>query len=342
MTKAASTLVGRTLSRRYLVHEPLGAGGMGTVYEATDLLRNETVAIKALNAASSTPANLKRLRREARICRKANSEHVCRVHCMGIDNGVPFLVMERLRGETVRQRLRREGAFAAADAIAITIAILDALEACHALGMIHRDVKPSNVFLTTAPGAPTRAKLIDFGLARPLPPSRRVEREEGDEGTITTMDVVPGTPHYLSPEQICGMDELDERVDVWGAAMTLFEMLTGRRVHGQAPIYAALVHQILFQPIAALSTIRCELPPDLDHVLARALAKDRGQRFKRPADFRTALVAAWAKHRAAGIARGLVLRRQPERLLSAPFPPPVPDVPSEPTEVEIVLQSSSS
>ncbi len=338
-----TALVGKTIANRYRIREIVGTGGMGTVYAAQDLVTGEEVAIKSLNASAYTSANLRRLRREASICASARHENLCRVYHLGVDNGSPFIVMERLVGETLRRRLRRDGPFPAAEAIAIMLQILDALAAAHAIGVLHRDVKPSNVLVTSAPRQNPSVKLIDFGLARPLRTRADVRHHE-DDTSITNTDLIPGTPQYLTPEQLAGARDLDERVDVWAAALTFFEMLTGAPLFARSDVYELLFFDILNRGVPPVSSLRRDVPPELDDVFAKALAKDRAARFRSAAEFRAALVDVWARHRALEIARGRLYKRAPERLPSAEdlerMRPTRPQ-PRYPDEIEIVIEPSS-
>lgn len=330
-----------TLAGRYRLESVLGAGGIATVYAATDLRTGEDVAVKTLHD-RATPSNIERLRREARFYAAVEHPNVCRLRALKEDRGVPFLVMDRLCGETVRQRTRRCGPLSGAEAVTVTIQLLDALEECHVAGILHRDVKPANVFLqTVAERVPSRVVLIDFGLSRALPRGKRRK----SEATITTVDVIPGTPQYLTPEQICGVRDLDGRVDVWGVGMTLFEMTTGRRPFRGPAVYDVLVQQILLERIPPLTSIRPDLPAELDDVLARALAKDRRDRFESPRAFRNALVSAWAAHRAREMKRGEAFRRDPAARLREPpcaARAAAEVMPIEPPEIEIIIESSSS
>src|SRR5262249_15116489 len=154
-----------------------------------------------------TSENVRRLRREAEIGRRLDSEHICRAYHIGVEQGAPFLVMECLEGETLRSRLRREGRLPLPEALATTMQILAALASAHEAGVIHRDIKPSNVFVTTTGSI----KVIDFGIAKTL----SVPGDDETEEEITTADTVLGTPKYLTPEQVLGERQLDARVDVW-------------------------------------------------------------------------------------------------------------------------------
>jgi serine/threonine-protein kinase len=206
--------------------------------------------------------------------------------------------------------------------VAIMLQLLDGLSAAHAAGVLHRDVKPGNIFITSPRQAPPTIKIIDFGLAKVLPvsirtPSVRSVRSE-DYSTITTTDVIPGTPFYLAPEQVRGARDLDERVDVWAAGVTFYELLVGRRAYEGAS-YAAVATSILLHSLAPVSTLRADIPATFDEVVARAIAKDRDARFPTTAAFRAALVDVWARFRTEGLARGASLGKfRPEAKTIAP------------------------
>jgi eukaryotic-like serine/threonine-protein kinase len=298
---------GVVLEGRYRIRSKLGAGGMGEVYAATDVTTGLDVAIKALGVQAFSTENLRRFRREAQTAASVTNRHLCEVHHFGIADGTPFIVMERLRGETLAQRVAEAGPLAASEAVAIMMQLLDGLSAAHDAGILHRDVKPANVFVITPRGAATLIKVIDFGLAKRLPQTGAVASD--DETTmITRMNMIAGTPAYLAPEQLAGARDLDPRVDVWAAGATFYEMLVGRPLF-EALSYAQLAMSILREPFTLASSLRPDLPAGLDRVLALALAKDRGERFPTAAAFRAGLVAEWARHRTEGVARGERLRK---------------------------------
>ncbi|HEY8074013.1 MAG TPA: serine/threonine-protein kinase, partial [Labilithrix sp.] len=220
------------LARRYALGRTLGSAGMGIVYEATDVVTRQRVAVKVLKKV--TVENVRRLQREAEIGKAFANDYVRRVYDYGVERDSPYLVMELLEGEPLSARVRASGGLAAGDAIAVGLQLLEALDAAHAVGIMHRDVKPANVFVTSAPGKPLATKLFDFGLARKIRPTPRdVEPsedapEEDTDTNITATGIVPGTPRYLTPEQLSGARDLDARVDVWAAALTLYEALAGK------------------------------------------------------------------------------------------------------------------
>ena len=240
--EACATIV----ARRYRIQSTLGTGGMGVVYGAVDLTTGAEVAVKLLGASTATTQNVRRFRREAATAASVTNKHCCRILGAGIDGGQPYIVMERLEGETLRRRMLDTGALAAPDAVSVMLQILDGLAAAHEKGVIHRDVKPGNIFITSPRDASPSIKIIDFGLAKLMPnawkPAQGSRLEE--TSTITTTDVVPGTPMYLAPEQLRGLRDLDGRIDVWAAGVTFYEMLTNQRAFTGAT-YMALASSIV-------------------------------------------------------------------------------------------------
>jgi serine/threonine protein kinase len=282
--------VGFLVVGRYRVAGRLGAGGMGIVYAAEDTRTGRDVAIKVLNPGADT-VGTRRFRREAEAAFDVKHQHLCDVLEIGFESGLPFIVMERLEGETLLDRLKAVTRLEVTESMRVAVQILEALATAHATGVIHRDVKPGNVFVLSAPGADPWTKLIDFGVAKALPTSDK----DGDAWTpITALDMVPGTPAYLSPEQLRAEADLDVRVDVWATGVTLFEMLTGRRPF-EARTYAELTRRITAEPPARAALLRPEVPLALERVIMKSLAKDRRSRFADAAEMRGALVDLLAR-----------------------------------------------
>ena len=324
---------GTILGRRYQLHSKIGAGGMGVVYGAIEMSTGEEVAIKVLSSEAATPQNVRRFRREAHTAAAVKNRYCCQVLGAGVDAGAPYIVMERLEGETLRRRLQDDGALSAADAVSIMLQILEGLSAAHAVGVLHRDIKPGNIFLTTGRGAPPTIKIIDFGLAKLLLMTKwhlRTSMGQEDMSSITSTDVVPGTPMYLAPEQIGGDRDLDQRVDVWAAGLTFYEMLLNQRAFSGST-YVALAKSIVLSTLPAVSTLRSDLPPGFDRLLAQALAKRRDQRFPSASAFREALLDEWALFRTAAVARGQQLRKFRGKEKNVPA---IVEV-EEPTEINV-------
>lgn len=326
---------GTLFGRRFEIQFKIGSGGMGVVYSAIELATGNQVAIKVLSAAAATPQNVRRFRREGQTAAAVKNRRCCRILGVGVDGKAPYIVMERLEGETLRQRLQDTGPLSAADAVVVMLQMLEALTAAHAIGVVHRDIKPGNIFLISPRGAAPSIKIIDFGLAKILPstPWRPPVLAPDEQTSITSTDVVPGTPMYLAPEQVNGDRDLDQRVDVWAAGLTFYEMLVNKRAF-TGSTYVALAKSIVLSELPSMSELRSDIPPGFDRLLAKALAKRRDQRFPTAAAFRDALLEEWALFRAAGVARGQELRKPPR--------PPEPaideleaDEPDEETEINI-------
>lgn len=217
------------LAGRYQLGAPLGAGGMGTVFEAHDLLLRRRVAVKCLPPElKADPSARERLRREALAAAALDHPFICKIFEIGEDHDTVFIVMECVVGETLHTRLAH-GVLPAAEALRIAGEIAEALEVAHARHLVHRDLKPGNVMLT----AQGRVKVMDFGLAKQLPVVGGPEHGRGATEADTTLPPLTdrglrvGTPDYMSPEQVRG-DTLDERSDLFAFGILLCELLTGQ------------------------------------------------------------------------------------------------------------------
>ncbi|HVO11790.1 MAG TPA: protein kinase [Vicinamibacteria bacterium] len=265
----------------YEVEAEIGAGGMGVVYRARDSRLGRTVAIKVLPPGlAGDPERRRRFEREARAVAALEHPHICVLHDIGSENGIDFLVMEHLTGETLARRLKK-GRLRRAEVLPLAVQIAEALGAAHAQGIVHRDLKPANVMLT-----PSGVKLLDFGLAK----LRSSDRWAGDGGgTAATMDatgsesgVVLGTLPYLSPEQVEGR-EADARSDLWALGVVLYEMLTGRRAFSGASA-AGVMAMILEHEPPSLRSVDSLTPPSLDRLVRRCLARDPEARWQSARD----------------------------------------------------------
>jgi len=257
---AGDPWIGRRVLR-YLIEDHMGGGGMGVVYRARDMTLGRSVALKFIAPEISRDADVKRrFLREARTASSLDHPNICTIHEVAEDEeGRLFIAMSAYEGETLRDRLAR-GSFLESEARSIMAQCAAALSAAHDKGIVHRDVKPGNVFLTDA-GA---VKLLDFGLARTV------------GAPLTDPAAVKGTIHYMSPEQARG-EPADERSDVWSAGVILFEMLSGERP------FAALSPLVTVRHILTLELdVRARLPEASDGmvgVVERALSKDPAGRF---------------------------------------------------------------
>jgi len=275
----AAPIIGQTLAH-YRILDELGAGGLGTVYRAEDVRLQRPVAIKVLAPdLLSEPGALEWFKREARVAAGLNHPNICTIHDVGDDAGRPFLVMELLEGESLRELLHG-GPLPKEQVLNLGIGIAEALEAAHAQRIIHRDLKPANVIVS--PDG-RHAKVLDFGLAQLLGDQphgpRPLAGAEADPtpSVLTLSRVGVGTPAYVSPEQARG-EPLDERTDIFSFGAILYEMATGQRAfQGATP--AGVYDAVLNRAPVAPGTLNPELPLELAAVIARALEKDREARY---------------------------------------------------------------
>jgi eukaryotic-like serine/threonine-protein kinase len=259
---------------RYEITGPLGAGGMGEVYRAKDTRLDRTVAIKILPAQfSSNPVRKQRFEREAKTISSLNHPHICVLHDVGHQDGIDYLVMECVEGETLAKRLEK-GPLPLEQVLKFGTQIADALDKAHRSSVVHRDLKPGNIMLT-----PTGAKLLDFGLAKPVAPLTSVATLTAavtQSSPMTEQGAIVGTFQYMSPEQVEGK-ELDGRSDIFSLGAVLYEMVTGQKAF-QGKSQLSVASAILEKEPAPINSIKPMTPPALDHAIRLCLAKDPEQR----------------------------------------------------------------
>src|SRR5882724_3192532 len=263
----------------YEILDAIGAGGMGEVYRAKDTRLDRTVAIKILPAhLSSDPVRKQRFEREAKTISSLNHPNICVLHDVGQQDGIDYLVMECIEGETLSKRLEK-GALPLEQVLKHGMQIADALDKAHRSGVVHRDLKPGNIMLT-----PTGAKLLDFGLAKPAARlSSAVTLTAATRNSpVTEQGTIVGTFQYMSPEQIEGK-ELDGRSDLFSLGAVLYEMVTGQRAF-QGKSQLSVASAILEKEPTPISTVKPMTPPALDHAIRRSLAKEVDKRWQSAAD----------------------------------------------------------
>jgi len=261
-------IAGEVLANKYRLEQPLGEGGQGAVWRATNLALEAAVAVKLVNGEQSEEQTL-RLLDEARVIARLRHRAIVRVFDVDrTPDGQPFIVMELLEGETLRDLLERERRVAAHEAVRLLLPIADALAATHLQGIVHRDVKPENIFLCDGDEG-IRSKLLDFGTVKL--PSARSSRHTTADGYVV------GTPGYLAPEQALGHEDLDHRADVWGLCVTLYELVTGRRPFEGESVQAVLRAAAIDEATPANQFAPCD--PRLWRILARGLAKHPADRW---------------------------------------------------------------
>ncbi|MGA7295407.1 MAG: protein kinase [Terriglobales bacterium] len=291
------TLTSGTKLGPYEIQSPLGAGGMGEVYRALDTRLDRAVAVKVLAShLSSSPELKQRMEREGRAISSLNHPNICHLYDIGSQNGTDYLVMEFLEGETLAERLRK-GAMPLNEILKVGIAVAEALAVAHRNGIVHRDLKPGNIMLT-----PGGAKLMDFGLAKPLgmqaapsgsgtaPPSFTAAATLSGPSPLTpltTAGSIIGTIQYMSPEQIEGK-EADARSDIFAYGAVLYEMAAGKRpFSGKSQI--SLASSILESDPAPISTVKPQTPPAFEHVVATCLQKNPEERYQTAHDIKLEL-----------------------------------------------------
>ena len=268
----------------YRIVRQLGAGGMGIVYEAVDTRLGRHVALKLLpDRLRWSPEIVERFEREARIASSLNHPNICTVYDIGIHEDRKFIVMELLEGETLRERMH--GQPLPIDLVLdVGHQIADALDAAHAKGIVHRDVKPANILINRR----GQAKLLDFGVAK-LGTDVHAPAAETRAGSevLTTVGMAVGSINYMSPEQARG-EELDARTDLFSLGLVLYEMVTGRQAFTGATT-AVVFDAILNRPPVEPRQLNDIVPEDLQRVILRSLEKDRRLRFQTAADMEAEL-----------------------------------------------------
>ena len=290
-------MIGELIDGRYEVEDLVGTGGMSSVYRARDSVLGRRVALKILHEHFSRDDEyVERFRREARAIARLNHPNIVTVIDRGEFEGRQFIVFEHVRGENLKDHVRRQGPLPVEEALALTHQVARGLGFAHEHGIVHRDVKPQNVLLDES-GSP---KVTDFGIARSLDP------KDG----LTETGAVLGTSDYISPEQASGR-RVDERSDQYSLGVLLYELLTGEVPYPADSIMAAAMRH-LHDPVPSARERRPDVPPEVDAIIARAMAKDPRDRFPSMAAMEAALEACLADDAGVEAATG-VLRTSPGR-----------------------------
>ncbi len=274
---------GTLLGGRYRLLEPLGRGGMGTVYEAVQEGLGRHVAVKLLDPRlAEDRQQLERFRREAEIVAGLGHPNIVQVTDFQYPDtpaDQPFLVMEVLRGESLGARVAREQVLPGARVAFIIAQVLSALSAAHRAGVVHRDIKPDNIFLLADAAVPDTVKVLDFGIAKLA--------VEG-QAKLTGTGAMLGTPAFMAPEQARGAEDVDARADIYAVGATMYQALSGKLPY-DAPSIPALLFAIVEQTPIPLQDLRPDLPQGLVEIVERAMSKDRKERFPDAESMRRAL-----------------------------------------------------
>jgi eukaryotic-like serine/threonine-protein kinase len=283
--------LGEVLNGRYLLHRLLGTGGMGAVYEAEDQAEQRRVAIKLIHQGGSRHSveMISRFEREAKAASAIDARHITRVLDSGKDarTGVPFIVMEYLLGEDLEQLLRRVGKLPPPVALRIIAQASAGLAQAHAAGIVHRDIKPGNIWLARSEGEPAiTVKLLDFGIAK----FAHSDPAGAAMTSLTRTGAVLGTPLYMSPEQASGIKEVDHRTDIWSLGIVLYAAIAGRVPYDHAEALGNLMVAIIADPIPSVRKHAPWVPAEIAEITDTALQPDRDQRYPSAAALRDAIM----------------------------------------------------
>ena len=310
---------GQVLAGKYRVEQLIGVGGVGFVVAARHLGLDSSVALKFLKPEFITNSEAVRsFTLESRVSFRIRNEHVVGVHDVDkLQNGIPFMVMELLKGQDMRRILQRHRYLSAELAADLALQSCEALAAAHALQIVHQDVKPENLFVTRV-GDAAHVKMLDFGIAR-------VAAATGAATGATSPLVAVGTPPYMSPEQIRASKDIDARTDQWSLGCVLYELLTGASPFARMTIMQSCAAVLEEEP-PPLRTTRAEIPEELERVVLRCLRKDVGERFANVAELAVALAPFSKRFRYCSERCKMLLAKQTPRADTPPtrVPPPAP------------------
>jgi serine/threonine-protein kinase len=272
------------ISGKYRIERQLGAGGMGTVYVAENVDIGRRVAIKILNSAYAHQSDaISRFQREARAAAQIGHPNIVEIYDMGrTEDGVPYMVMELLEGDTLLGLSSRLGRVPPAQAVDVMVQLLSAIGVAHAIGIIHRDLKPENIFLAKKGQRTDFVKVLDFGVAK------FHDAISSTSGRLTRDGSLVGTPAYMSPEQARGTKKLDARSDLYAAGVVMYEMLSGRLPH-EGDTYNEMIVAIAGTDPPPLSRVAPGVPPGLAKVVARAMSREPDARYQTASQFSDAL-----------------------------------------------------
>lgn len=318
-------LIGQVLAGKYRIDDKIDEGGMGCVYRATHVLMEKVIAVKVLHPALAADDKIvQRFTREAKAASRISHPHAINVTDFGeSENGIVYLVMEYLRGRTLKDVVRADGPMPLARTVEIVRQVAGALEAAHNEGVVHRDLKSDNIMLEEATGGDW-AKVLDFGIAKIQQTERSIH--ETDPG-LTAPNLIIGTPQYMSPEQCSQASAIDARSDVYSFGVIVYELLAGHvPFTGDSPTAIMMKH--IQEPPPSILEERADLPAEVGRVIARALAKKPEDRFQSAGELSAALASAAEGAQLGAVAAGAAVL-DTERIGS-------PTSPNEPARTTVV------
>lgn len=335
---------GQVLEGKFRVENVIGEGAMGLVVEATHLDLEERVALKFLrDEAKARPDLASRFAREARASATIKNDHVARVYDVGTHDGAPFIVMEYLVGRDLEQILHAGGPLDPTEAVELVIQACEGLTAAHTQGIVHRDIKPGNLFVSEHGGI-RQLKLLDFGISKAG--LKKGTLEDVDLLTGDTTQIM-GSPHYMSPEQIRSTKDVDLRADIWSLGVVLFELITGKTPFDASEI-TGIIAQVLHEPHRTARSLVPDIPTGLEEVIDHCLQKEPAKRYQCAADVAVALLPFAPKRSRAVAERATKMQARaagadlpPESLpppVYRPTPPPpvvAPPAPEPPARASL-------
>jgi eukaryotic-like serine/threonine-protein kinase len=324
---------GEVIGGKYRLEDVLGLGGTAVVMSATHQQLQQKVAVKLLlKNAATAGVDAERLLREAQVIAQMRSPHVARVVDVGtLSNGSPFMVMELLEGIDLEGHLQLRGRLPIAEAVDIVMQVCEAVAEAHGLGVVHRDLKPGNVFITRDVDKRPLVKVLDFGLSK-----LSIRAKQQVQKKITSPLEVMGTPAYMSPEQLRATSDVDERSDIWSLGVLLYELCTGELPFDDESVQALCV-KVMRDPFKRVSV---DLPSGLETIITRCLQKEPDHRFPKVSALAIALAPfAEKKERLDRVLRVQPLSLPPDNMMRPEEVPPYRP-PGAPTQAAVVTDTS--
>ncbi len=293
-------MIGQTIDDKYLIKDLLGKGGMGSVFEAEHATTGRRCAVKVINSVEMTkdPQVISRFQREARAAGAIDTQYITQVLDAGVDRntGLPFLAMEYMEGEDLQHLLKRVGPIASDLALRVTAQSCLGLHKAHDQGVVHRDIKPHNLFLAKRDAGEVVVKLLDFGIAK----VKMEQANKSDGMDLTKTGNLLGSPLYVSPEQARGKRQIDHRTDVYSLGAVLYQMLAGRTPYHHATALGDLILMVCTEPAPPVQQFAPWVEPEIAEIVHRCLLKDPAQRFQTANELfeavRSTLPHGWGIH----------------------------------------------